>query len=359
MNSKGYLSVLFITRKWPPAMGGMETYSKRVAERLSEKCDLSVLALPGRENGAAPTSVSLIAFGLKTFFQVLFGKTAPDIVHIGDMASWPLALAAKLRSRKTKVVLSAHGTDVSLAFRKSGAGRIYKLYQRLAVLIFGKSQVIANSNATSVLAKKLGFTKVAVVPLGTDMQPQDPVGPSTTILFAGRLTTAKGGRWFAENVLPELPDKLRLAIAGRVWDASENVVFDHPRVDKLGVLAPHEMPQAYAGALCVVVPNIDETIAGFEGYGLVASEAAAAGGVVLASRLHGLTDAVVDGETGFLMPHGQTEQWVEKIIDISQWDNETRAAFVSKATQTAQSVFSWDRVADVTLAIYQKALPPT
>ena len=49
--------VLFITRKWPPAVGGMETYAKRISEELSELTDLTTLSLPGRSDGRPPSGV--------------------------------------------------------------------------------------------------------------------------------------------------------------------------------------------------------------------------------------------------------------------------------------------------------------
>ena len=59
-------SIRFVTRKWAPAMGGMETYCHRLTEELSKNYEVDVMALPGRMGGAAPTAFTLIIFGLKT-----------------------------------------------------------------------------------------------------------------------------------------------------------------------------------------------------------------------------------------------------------------------------------------------------
>ena len=39
------LRVLFLTRKWPPAIGGMEVYSMELSEELSHRVDLTVRSL--------------------------------------------------------------------------------------------------------------------------------------------------------------------------------------------------------------------------------------------------------------------------------------------------------------------------
>src|SRR3546814_6236030 len=53
------ISILYLTRKWPPAVGGMETYSGKLTQALARCADIpvSVIALPGRRNGQPPTEI--------------------------------------------------------------------------------------------------------------------------------------------------------------------------------------------------------------------------------------------------------------------------------------------------------------
>ena len=46
--------VLYVSRKWPPAVGGMETYSKEITTELGSRVPLQVIALPGRPDGKPP-----------------------------------------------------------------------------------------------------------------------------------------------------------------------------------------------------------------------------------------------------------------------------------------------------------------
>jgi len=101
------------------------------------------------------------------------------------------------------------------------------------------------------------------------------------------------------------------------------------------------------------VPNIEPENGEYEGFGLIAPEAASAGGIVLASASGGLTDAVRDCETGFLIPPGDASAWVSKIAEVLEWDAEERADFIANSQNVAQSHYAWSRVAEQTAQVYQ------
>src|SRR5699024_5810858 len=81
---------------------------------------------------------------------------------------------------------------------------------------------------------------------------------------------------------------------------AQDVVFAGP-LGRVG------LAEAMRGALAVLVPSHSET------YGLVALEAAASGRPVIASRTGGLSDAVLDGTTGILLPDRDPELWAGTI----------------------------------------------
>ena len=69
-------------------------------------------------------------------------------------------------------------------------------------------------------------------------------------------------------------------------------------------------------SLAVVLPNRDFGDAHFEGFGLVAPEAASAGGIILASDLDGFRDSVIDNLSGRLLPPNIPEAWIEEILHL-------------------------------------------
>nr|WP_298898223.1 glycosyltransferase [uncultured Altererythrobacter sp.] len=179
--------------------------------------------------------------------------------------------------------------------------------------------------------------------------------PTKRILFAGRLVARKGCGWFVREVLPLLPEEIGLDIAGTAWDEREREILAHPRVTLLGNLTQAQLAEAYAAALCVIIPNIDVPSGEFEGFGLVAPEAAAAGGVVLAADRDGLRDAVIDQETGFLLESGNSQEWSKRIVEIANWETAARRQFVARAQRTAIERYSWQRVAQAGHDIYSSA----
>src|SRR3990167_608811 len=104
--------IVFVTRKWPPAVGGMETWSYRLAQSLQAIEPVQTIALPGRDDGMPPSVWALLAFPFTVLVRLLVRRAKPEVLHLGDMALWALALPI-LRGRTTRIVISAHGTDVS------------------------------------------------------------------------------------------------------------------------------------------------------------------------------------------------------------------------------------------------------
>jgi glycosyltransferase involved in cell wall biosynthesis len=271
------------------------------------------------------------------------------------MASWPFGLMARLRRRSIHIVLSAHGTDVSYGRRGGVRGRLYRAYLAAGAKVLASAQVIANSQATADACRDAGFRRIEIVPLASDLR-APPVQPdaSSNLLFAGRLVRRKGLSWFVGNVLPLLPDSISLDVAGTLWNDEEAASLSNPRVRYLGVLEEQALATAFAGALSVIVPNIEMANGEFEGFGLVAVEAAAAGGVVVAADIEGLRSAVRHGVTGFLMKPGDAAAWAARIIEISNWSRSDRDAFITESVTEVRTHFSWHRVATETEAVYDR-----
>lgn len=344
--------VLFVTRKWTPATGGMETYSVKLTEALATHVPIEVIALSGGRDGMPPGAWALLTFPFTVLTRGLTRRTPPRVLHLGDMAIWPLAALALLW-RDTTIVLSAHGTDVAFHRRGGFRGGLYGAYLGLGARLLRGARVIANSQATRAAAAETGWRDIAVVPLATDLTGPAPDGSHDgSILFAGRLVERKGCGWFVREVMPLLPASMRISVAGTAWHASEAAVLDNPRVEFLGPLRPEELARAYARATCVIVPNIELANREIEGFGLVACEAAACGGVVLAARTGGLVSAVLDGETGMLVDSGDAPAWRDAVLTVASWGRSQRRAFLQRAQASAATFYSWHRVARETLDAY-------
>ncbi|KAA9010399.1 glycosyltransferase family 4 protein [Histidinibacterium aquaticum] len=345
-------TLCFVSRKWPPAMGGMETYAHELSKALERDMEVLRIVLPGHPDGSVPGPLELIRFGVAAAGRLLFAREPAEVTHVADMASWPLGLCARIRRPGARIVLSAHGTDVSYPARGGPKGRLYGAYLRLGARLLGRATVIANSSATAACASGYGFRDIRVVPLAAEGPETRPGPPSRRLLFSGRLIPLKGCAWFIREVLPHLPEDITLDVAGIASDAGEREALQSPRVRYLSRLERPALWQAYSDALCVVVPNVDTGNGTFEGFGLVATETAAAGGVVLAARHAGLQEAVAEGRTGLLLPPGDVGAWADAIREVADWSPEERKAFIRASQTHCAEHFTWDRVARDTREVY-------
>jgi glycosyltransferase involved in cell wall biosynthesis len=200
------------------------------------------------------------------------------------------------------------------------------------------SRVLAISHATrdSTIGFGVRSERVHVVRLGVEIPPITPndavqardslrnrlaiPGQAVVLLAFGRLVRRKGVAWFVSEVLPQLNPQTILLIAGDGEDrpAVEEAIAASGAADRvrmLGQVSDHERDELMAGADLMVQPNI-HVHGDMEGFGLVTVEAAMRFTPVVAADLEGLRDAVIDSGTGFLLPSGVAETWVQRLNEL-------------------------------------------
>ncbi len=89
-------------------------------------------------------------------------------------------------------------------------------------------------------------------------------------------------------------------------------------VEFLGRVSDEELVRLYAGALAVIVPNVEE-------FGIVAVEAQAAGRPVIAARAGGALETVIDGVTGSFVPPGGAQELAKAMRRFDPEDYDPRA----------------------------------
>ena len=280
-----------------------------------------------------------------------------DVVHVGDLVLWPLAVVARLFKTAPRIVITAYGLDVIYGRRRGWLPKLYALYLGLGVrLVARRVRIIAISQETARLCRAAGFPDVSVVTLGVDPPQPLPVAgdePSDYVLFVGRLVRRKGAAWFANDVMPHLPASLNMVVVGKAWDPEELASLrKNPRVDYREVVSGEQLSSLRRAALAVVMPNIPSAGNDVEGFGLTAVEAGAEGGVLLASGIEGIVDAVVDGTTGFLLPAGDAMAWVSKVVEVRAWTPRQRAEFILACQDEIATRYSWSTVAQKTVGVY-------
>jgi glycosyltransferase involved in cell wall biosynthesis len=247
-----------------------------------------------------------------------------DLLH----AHWLPSGWVAARSGKPYVV-QVWGTDVELARRAPWLAR---------GVLRGARLVIAASTALADSARALGATSVEVIPSGVELPAEigEEASPAE-VLYAGRLSPEKG---ILELV--EAARGLNLVVAG-----------DGPLRDRvpgaLGFVPHDELDRLYARAAVVACPSRRE------GFGVACLEAMAHGRPVVATSVGGLRDLVVDGETGLLVPPGDVSA-LQRALERLLGDVGLRRALGAAARERARVRFSWDAIAEATVAAYKMAV---
>ena len=236
------------------------------------------------------------------------------LVHADLLGGWAAWLAGVPRTVTTR----HYGID-----HKEGTW-LYRMADRSAR---SADAVVAVSHAVAehlVMRRIVPRDRIAVIPNGVDPERFDPQrrrrredATAGVLGAAGRLHPQKG-------FLPLL--EIFRAVLERRPEARLEIVGEGPlrpqlerRIQELGLgkavrllgRVPHgRMPELYAGWDLFVMPSR------WEGFGLAAAEAMAMGLPVVASALEGLTELVVDGQTGHLLPPGRGGDWVERIVGL-------------------------------------------
>jgi len=231
---------------------------------------------------------------------------------------------------------------------------IPRVYRRAAF------HAISESTRDDLVRRGVPRERIAVIHPGVDATWYCPDGatPRTaqpTFLYVGRLKRYKGVEIAlrALALARERRPALRLEIAGQGGD--------RPRLERLarelglaeavrflGFVSEDEKRRLMRQVWAVVFPSPKE------GWGISNVEAAGCGTPALASDSPGLRESVRDGETGFLVPHGDAPALADRMLALA-----ADSGLVSRLGRGARAFaegLSWDRAARATEAHLQRVL---
>lgn len=174
---------------------------------------------------------------------------------------------------------------------------------------------------------------------------------ATMALFMGRIRREKGVLDLAKAFATYQSDlnNLYLVFAGPDEDSlrEEILKLTSLRGNYVRFIGSVNNPEDfYAAADFLCLPSHRE------GFGLVTIEAAAAGIPTLASRIYGITDAIVDGVTGILHEPGNSLEIANGLQKMAG-DPKSRQAMGIAAKKRALERFSVTRIVDAHLSYYQ------
>jgi glycosyltransferase involved in cell wall biosynthesis len=305
--------ILFISRNYPPKIGGLETYSYNLIQEFERHHIVHKIVL-------SRSNIHLLWF-------------LPYCLVAGAVTAWRHSIDRILKLIiRPRVSVSIHGLDIT--YRNF-------LYQLIIPRCASRlDKIICVSHATRSECQRRGVPdqKIVVIPNGIrpeelyldqpkeilQLQLEPIIGSAVRgkkiLLTVGRLVKRKGVVWFLDSVIPRLdPDyiyiiagdgpelaAIRMRIKSNEWEQ---------RVFALGRVTDVVRKILFNAADIFVMPNITVPH-DIEGFGIAVVEAGSCGLPVVASNLQGIRDAVLEGQTGYLVDEGDADGFLNRVLSM-------------------------------------------
>ena len=295
-----------------------------------------------------------------------------DVIHAHD---WLVAFAAKTlkQSYNIPLISTIHATE---AGRNSG---IHDEVQRYIndtewLLTYESSEVIVNSNYMKCELQRLfglPFEKINVIPNGINInnfsgiekdyefRRQYAMDNEKIILYVGRLVYEKG----VQNLISAMPKILngyndsKLVIVGRggMYDELKNqakAMGIENKVYFTGYLNSKQVQKMYKCADVAVFPST------YEPFGIVALEAMLAGVPAVVSDIGGLDEIINHKIDGMKSYAGNPNSIADSVLTLL-YDHKLCANISKNAKAKIKEQFNWNKIAQDTHFIYEKAICQT
>ncbi len=355
------MRLLFLARRYPPSVGGIQTHCHKLYSRLSRQYPVTLVAL-GRDS-LLHLAWFLPWVAVRTLAALVFRRV--DAVYFADGVVCALAPVLRPFKGRARFVVTIYGLEMT--YRSALARGLMKSGCRCCERIV----LISEHTRNLALAWGLPPERLRVVYVG--VEPAEPAAQRcaelraefeerTGVAFAsekvllniGRQVRRKGMVPFVEQGLPLLESDIRLIIAGggpdmprlrelasRPETASRILIVDAPDDDAAAML------RRSAGLF--VMPNVpmaDDV----EGYGITPLESMHSETPVVAFAVDALVESIREG--GWLVPAGDYSAFAGRIHEFFSLGEPRRAELGREARQYVLREYGWDKSAREYAAIF-------
>ncbi|MEH3156880.1 MAG: glycogen synthase [Gordonia paraffinivorans] len=387
------MRVAMMTREYPPEVyGGAGVHVTELVRHLRALATVDVHCMGAPRDTAhvytsdpGLTGANAALTTMSADLRMVAGADGADVMH---SHTWYTGLAGHLAAQLYGVphVLTAHSLEPRRPWKAEQLGGGYRLSswaERNAVEY--ADAVIAVSAGMRVdvcdAYPRLDPERVHVVRNGIDTTTwapvADPWGDDSPLrslgvdsdrpiaVFVGRITRQKGvahlvaaAHQFDPDIqlilcagAPDTPE-IGAEIAAAVAQLSEQRSGVHWVQE---MLPTDKVSQILTAATVFVCPSI------YEPLGIVNLEAMACGTAVVASDVGGIPEVVRDQVTGLLVPYDATdargfESGLATAVNTVARDGARATEMGAAGRERAIAEFSWDSIAEQTVAVYRQAL---
>ncbi|MES9524272.1 glycosyltransferase family 4 protein [Streptomyces capoamus] len=370
---------LIVTNDFPPRPGGIQAFLHNMALRL-DPGRLVVYASTwkrGRE-GAEATA----AFDAEQPFPVVRDRTTMLLptpgatrraagllrehgctsVWFGAAAPLGLMAPALRRAGAERLVATTHGHEAGWAQLPAARQLLCRIGESTDTITY-LGEYTRSRIAAALTADAAG--RMVQLPPGVDEKTFHPgsggdevrarlgLTDRPVVVCVSRLVPRKGQDTLIRampRILAAEPDTVLLIVGGGPYErdlrrlARETGVAGSVRFT--GAVPWSELPAHYgAGDVFAMPCRTRRGGLDVEGLGIVYLEASATGLPVVAGDSGGAPDAVLDGETGWVVRGGSAEQTAERIVTLLQ-DPELRRRMGARGRQWVEEKWRWDLLAE-------------
>jgi phosphatidylinositol alpha-1,6-mannosyltransferase len=367
------MKILFITDRFPPSEGGSRAYYYNLCINYNpESVVILTKKIDGYKEFDKNQQIKIIRKGhplpnwkiyqLPRFLSPLLWtiylivKERIDIVHCGDfLPGGAIGLSLK-KLLGIPYVYYVHGEGNTWFQQFRFQPRFRKIILKNADRI-----VAACTYAEEGVKRDLngGYEKVFKITPGVDYKRFNPAWKDTEllqelglegrkiILTLGRLVERKGQDTVIQampKILANVPNAVYL-VGGRgpYEERLRNLVAAsdlEERVKFLGFVQNEKLPSLYSICDVFVMINRETTGEGPEGFGMVFTEASAAGKPVVAGKSGGTEDSVLDGITGYRVDPLNVDEVASHIVKILK-DDELGKNLGRNGRDWVERTFNW------------------
>ncbi len=380
-----------MTREYPPEVyGGAGVHVTELVAQLKTLCEVDVHCMGALRPGEPDVFVAQsdpaldgVNAALTTLSADLVMVNAAAGATVAHSHTWYAGMAGHLAAMLYGIphVLTAHSLEPMRPWKAEQLGGGYRVsswVERTAVEAADAVIAVSSGMRDDVLASypALDSSRVHVVRNGVDTEKWytvdaggstlarigvDPTRP--IVAFVGRITRQKGvahlvaaAHRFAPAVqlvlcagAPDTPE-----IAAEVGGAVQELAGSRSGVFWVQEMLPgDQIREILSAATVFVCPSV------YEPLGIVNLEAMACSTAVVASDVGGIPEVVADGETGVLVHYDPAdvtgfETRLANAVNALVADHDRAGRYGRAGRQRCIDEFSWARIAEQTLEIYQK-----
>jgi glycosyltransferase involved in cell wall biosynthesis len=296
-----------------------------------------------------------------------------DLVHVRSRAPmWSAYYACK--KTNTKLVSTVHGT-YSLNFLSWKNFPLKKIYN--SIMFRADAVIVVSNYIKNYLSRnyKENFTNsVEVIQRGVELQyfNQEKVSKNRvidlikkwnlpedkkTILMPARFTSWKGHEFLIDSLTKVKNDFFCVMVGSdhghkKYRKKIEQKIVRDNLASKVRIVdAFRDMPAAYRLCHFVVAPSVRP-----EAFGRIAIEAQASSKIIVATKIGGALETVIDEESGFLIEPFDTDALAKVIDKILEMPKEEIDKFGLAGRKNVEDNFSNDLMCQKTIEVYKSLL---